>query len=64
MQFEYTCRNCHRTNEIYVEVESPSDYYFEDTCIFCLRKMAGLDDKVFNEVVDGLVGRAEMLEDR
>jgi hypothetical protein len=64
MNFEYVCQNCTRTNEIYVEVDSPSDYYFEDNCNFCRHKLVGLADKVYEEVTDGFIGAAEMLEDR
>jgi len=62
---EWICPHCHRSTLIGVEIESPSDYYPETSCEYCGKEIqdSKLDDKISQEVVNYIVGRAENRRD-
>jgi hypothetical protein len=74
MNYELNCPHCGRETEIEVNVESPSDYYFENTCSECQkpitefvhwrsgRKM-DLDTVIMEEVSEDFASRAEFARD-
>lgn len=65
MNVEFSCPHCNQLNNIYVEVESCSDYYFDNTCEFCNESMESdkLDLLIFDEVGEHNVSEAEYLRD-
>ena len=74
MIYNLVCPHCKKDCEIEVSVESPSDYYFEDTCSECGEKIGAfkhwrsgktldLDMEIMNEVSEDFCGRAEFAAD-
>jgi len=68
MQIEvsYLCPHCQQLTTVFVEVDSPSDYYAEKICEFCCGELdqPTLDKIIADEVINHFVIRAELLEDR
>jgi len=66
MNVEFLCPHCNKITDIFVEVESPSDYYPETVCEFCGRDIEDdkLDQKIMEEASEHFVGIAEYSEDR
>jgi hypothetical protein len=62
---EWDCPHCGKITSIFVECESPSDYYSDNLCEHCATdiKDSLLDLKIANEVSDYFVGRADYLRD-
>lgn len=73
MNYELTCPHCNKDIDIYVEVESHSDYYFEDCCPECNKKITTFKNsrgktldlamEIMGEVSDGIAGAAEFAAD-
>jgi hypothetical protein len=65
MTVQFECVGCHQHVDLEVEVESLSDYYFEDSCPHCGAALPfEITQSIPDRVVDHFVGEAEYLEDR
>ena len=72
MTYELICPFCHRDCNIEVEVESPSDYYYNSECDQCRKtikqfskhgKILDLDIEIMNEVGEDIFSEAEFRAD-
>ena len=54
IEIEWNCPNCRQITNIVVEVESPSDYYFDSYCEHCNHQIKDgkLDMKVMEEAAE------------
>lgn len=65
MTVEFNCVGCQEHVDLEVEIESQSDYYFDDSCPHCGAALPfEVAESIPDKVVDYLVGSAEYLEDR
>lgn len=65
VEVEWQCPSCRGITDIFVEVESPSDYYPDKTCEHCGEEIhdAALDRKIMDAVSDYFASRAEFQRD-
>jgi hypothetical protein len=52
LEVEWVCPFCYKETDIFVEAESPSDYYPDTFCEHCGKEIHSekLDDKILKEV--------------
>jgi hypothetical protein len=62
---EWDCPNCGKPTTVFVEAESPSDYYSDNLCEHCSHEIndSKLELKITNEVNDYFVGKADYYKD-
>ncbi len=69
MNFPLTCPHCKKEIEIVVEIESPSDYYYDKECPECNKKIEkydknkDLDIEIMEEVSEYEIGKKEYYRD-
>lgn len=65
MTVEFECVGCKEHVDLEVKIESPSDYYHEDSCPHCGATIPlEVSESISDKVVDHLVGKTEYLEDK
>ena len=60
MELNIRCPHCRKKITLEVEIENPSDYFYDSWCPECKRELSSaVHDKIYNEVADEYIGRAE-----
>lgn len=72
IELPVTCPFCASETNIFIEVDSPSDYYFDSSCESCEReilkiiqngRLERIEDIVYDTVMDNYAARADYLVD-
>lgn len=64
-EVDFLCYHCGQMTSIFIEIESQSDYYSDNTCEHCNNEIKDekLEEKIMEEVTDYLIGRADYCKD-